>query len=209
MEALLDKLAEPDVIEFMQHLESDRTEAGKWMLVYRTSAQFNDATPVSILGLRDIIDADSRQGTSGEKLVYRDSATDKGWYRGDKVATEPDAWASRPVQSGWMFVTRTVVDGTTSKKHPDQTPVLKKKAKALGLAEGKFRRRTPQEVLYDTLVIYKANGIRLLEQKYDWTEQETSVGSVVRVGGFDADGVSVSGGRPVDARDWLGACLSR
>ena len=207
MEGLLTKLAEPDVIEFLHKLESDKTEAAKWMLVYRTRAQINDTQPVSILGLRDVLDTDSRKGSKPTKLVYKFEGAQ--WYANDKAVNEPDTWATRPVQSGWTFVTKTVVDGTTSKKHPDQTPVLKKKAKALGFTEGKYRRRTPQEVLYDILVVYKANNIRLLEQKYDWTEQRTSSGGLVRVGSFDADGARVCGFAPGDASDWRGACLSR
>ena len=215
MEQLLTKLAEPDVIEFMKRLESDPTEASKWILVYRTRAEITDPSthkelPVSILSIRDVLDHDSRKGSNSTKLVY-DFGRQSPWFATDKKQGDTDAWASRPVQSGWMFVTKTVVDGTTAKKHPDQTPVLKRKAKALGLEEGKYRRRTPQEVLYDTLVVYKhTNGrVRLLEQKYDWTEQATSSGHMVGVGGFGADGVGVSHDRPDDASGWRGACLSR
>ncbi len=213
MEQLLTKLAEPDVVDFLKNLESDPTEASKWMLVYRTSAKIinpntHKELPVSILSLRDVLDTDARQGTNPTKLVYRDL---KDWYRYDKKQGDTTPWASRPVQPGWMFVTRTVVDGTTGNEHPDKTPILAKKAKSLGFADNTFRRRTPQEVLYDTLVIYKhTNGrVRLLDTKYDRTEQETSDGSVICVGIFVVDGVRVYGRGPDDAFGRVGACLSR
>ncbi len=216
MEQLLTKLAEPDVVDFLKNLESDPTEASKWMLVYRTSAKVTNPDthqelPVSILSLRDVLDTDARQGTNPTKLVYRDDRDLKDWYRYDKKQGDTTPWASHPLQPGWMFVTKTVVDGTTRKKHHEQTPILKEKARSLRFADSTSRRRTPQEVLYDTIVVYKYTdgSVRLLEEMYDWTEQKTSSGHVVLVGYFGAGGVYVFDRDPDRAYDLDGACLSR
>jgi len=73
----------------------------------------------------------------------------------------------------------------------------------------KFTRRTPTEVLYDMLVTFKKNGQRYLEDRYDWTGVRDSGGSLVDVGVFDSEGVSVSGGDPDDSNVDLGVVLSR
>ncbi len=73
----------------------------------------------------------------------------------------------------------------------------------------KLTRQTPTEALYDILVYFQNNEERLLENKYTWTSRRASVGRLVPVGYFDADGASVPRNRPHDSDDNLGVAFSR
>lgn len=206
MEQLLAKLAEPDVIDFLAKLKADEAEAAKWMLVYRTSAGINDQKSVSLKQFVDVLDADARRNRA-PVLMCRDTPDDT-WYL--SVAQGGVKWSESPVTPGWMFVTRAVVDNTTSLAHADQRQVLKMEAGRLGIAR-KWRRRTPIEVAYDTAVMFRSSGgrVRLLEDNYDWTEQLTADGVRVEVGCFDAKGMRIWEHYDDEISEKRGACLAR
>lgn len=70
-------------------------------------------------------------------------------------------------------------------------------------------RRTPVEVLYDTLLVFGSKNTRLLPNRYDWTQARSSGGGLVRVGSFGAGGVKVSGWVPEYVGERLGVVSSR
>ena len=88
------------------------------------------------------------------------------------------------------------------KKHANE---LKKK----GASNTDFRRRTPTEAAWDTLLYYVNNEEQLLSGTYDWTNTRSSDGDLVDVGGFDSGGVSVDRWFPDGSHGILGVCLSR
>lgn len=70
-------------------------------------------------------------------------------------------------------------------------------------------RQTPVEALYDLIVHYQQTGTRLMENMYTWTKRRYSDGSLVYVGYFESDGVSVCGHGPGYANGDLGVSFSR
>lgn len=73
----------------------------------------------------------------------------------------------------------------------------------------KLTRQSPVEFMYDILAYFKNNKQRLYENMYAWTARRASGGKLVRVGGFDADGVRVGGWRPGLSAGGLGVAFSR
>ena len=70
-------------------------------------------------------------------------------------------------------------------------------------------RRTPVEQVYDTLLYFFANNMRLLEEKYDWSFRLGAHGGLVDFGGCGSDGAGVDDDAPGGYRDALGVCFSR
>jgi len=70
-------------------------------------------------------------------------------------------------------------------------------------------RRTPSEILYDTLLYFQNTGERLLKNRYDWSKTQSSDSKLVRVGNFDSGGASVHLSTPDNSRGDLGFVLSR
>lgn len=77
------------------------------------------------------------------------------------------------------------------------------------LAITKLTRELPVEVMYRLILNDQARKEKLLPSKYTWTASRESVGRLVDVGGFDADGACVSRGDPDCRGDSLGVSFSR
>jgi len=70
-------------------------------------------------------------------------------------------------------------------------------------------RQSPVEILYDLMIYFQNTGQRLLKNNYTWSSRRSSVGRLVNVGDFGADGLSVRRYRPGNFFVNLGVCLSR
>ena len=70
-------------------------------------------------------------------------------------------------------------------------------------------RHSGADILFDLATYYKHNKEQLLSRSVTWTNSRDSVGSLVHVGRFDADGANVSRNSPDTSRGGLGVLLSR
>ena len=125
------------------------------------------------------------------------------WYDKEKFATQDTP------KLGWGLVTKSVLLESLSQNWDEQEKILKKWAKDNKIDPATVKRRTPVEIVYDTLIYYGANKESLLEDKYDWTEVQSSVGDSVDVGLFDSGGLGVHNDSRDTAHSLLGVCPSR
>ncbi|KKT51935.1 MAG: hypothetical protein VE96_C0023G0002 [candidate division Kazan bacterium GW2011_GWA1_44_22] len=70
-------------------------------------------------------------------------------------------------------------------------------------------RQLPVEAMYDFLMYFKNNSVRLLESKYTWTLRRASGGRLVNFGRAAADGANVSIWAPDGTNGNLGGAFSR
>ena len=81
--------------------------------------------------------------------------------------------------------------------------------KLAALSINQLTRRTPSETLHDLLVSFQDKDTRNLQNRWDWTNVQSSVGRLVRVVYFGSEGVVVSGAEPDRSYGRLGVVLSR
>ena len=81
--------------------------------------------------------------------------------------------------------------------------------RSVSLKINQLFRQSPAEALWSLALYERANRERLLQGRYNWTNQLSSRGYVVPVGSFDGLGVDVSNPDPRDSRGYLGFCFSR
>ncbi|MCB9808703.1 hypothetical protein H6770_05645 [Candidatus Peribacteria bacterium] len=81
--------------------------------------------------------------------------------------------------------------------------------KLAALSINQLTRRTPSETLHDLLVSFQDADTRNLQNRWDWSNVQSSDGGLVRVGLFDSEGVGVCYGHPGVSDDYLGVLLSR
>src|SRR3989344_464106 len=136
-----------------------------------------------------------------KKIFFGQKGT--SWYDKEKFATQDTP------KFGWGLVTKFVLPESLSQNWDEQEKILKKWAKDNKIDPATVKRRTPVEIAYDTLIYYGANKESLLEDKYDWTEVQSSDGPSVYVGHFDSDGLRVSYDSRGHADSYLGVCPSR
>ena len=173
------------------------------MLVLRVPRIGKDKTakPFNINSVRGVFKAGDKLGDPKKKksrIFY-----DQDWYNGESFATQ-----STP-SLGWGLVMKEVLQESRSKNWDEQEEVLKKWAKENNIDPTKVRRRTPVEMVYDTLLYYGANKESLLEASYDWSGIQSSGGRFVHVGYFDSDGLDVRNGARGNSHSTLGVCPSR
>ena len=106
---------------------------------------------------------------------------------------------------GWRLVHRAPVPATCNLSYEQQTSALARYADSLGLS-GRLARRSAIEAAYDTVLMARARGIRLLEHTWDWSDTPTEDGGFVTVGEFGADGLSVLGYSRAVRFGTLGIC---
>lgn len=107
------------------------------------------------------------------------------------VAQEPFA-SSATCRPGWRLVHGAPVPSTCNLNYEQQDVALARYAEALGL-QGRLARRSAIEAAYDTILLKRAHGTRLLEHAWDWSDTATQDGGFVTVGEFAADGLRVVG----------------
>ena len=110
---------------------------------------------------------------------------------------------------GWGLVAKEVLQESRSKNWDEQEEILKQWAKANKLDPATIRRRTPVEVVYDTMIYYGANKKSLFVKDYDWTSVRSSDGKFVYVGRFDSDGLLVDYAARDTRHSRLGVCPAR
>lgn len=178
------------------------------ILVLRAGSMTRDgiaSVPISILGFRELFRRDPNGGTNPLIYSFKQSAND--WYKDQDFAKR-----GSDINLGWALVKKEVLPGSTNKTWGQQEEVLKQYKDQLtisGATHKDVRRRTPMEVMWDTLLYYANTNDRLLPDKYDWTAGQTSDGTLVLVGWFDSDGLLVSYWSPEGQNPDIGVCPSR
>ena len=177
------------------------------MLILRVGSMQKDGreNPVTLINFRELFRADPLGRIDTPFYSFRPEAND--WYKDEDFATR-----AGEIQLSWALVTKEVLAESKGKNHEKQTEVMKKHANELkkkGASNTDFRRRTPTEAAWDTLLYYVNNEEQLLSGTYDWTNTQSSDGYLVGVGYFGSVGVLAYGWNPDRSDDILGVCLSR
>jgi hypothetical protein len=120
------------------------------------------------------------------------------------VPEEPFA-SSATSRVGWRLVHRSPVPSTCNLTYEQQTSALARYAESIGMG-GRLFRRSAIEAAYDTVVLARAHGTRVLEHAWDWSDTPTQDGGYVTVGEFGADGLGVIGYSPAVRFGTLGIC---
>lgn len=120
------------------------------------------------------------------------------------VASEPFA-AAETCRPGWRLVHGTPVPATCNCSYDQQDVALARYAETLGVG-GRLVRRSAIEIVYDTIVLRRAHGTRLLEHVWDWSSTPTQDGGYATVGEFGDDGLKVVGYSRAVRFGTLGVC---
>lgn len=107
------------------------------------------------------------------------------------VGSEPFASTST-CRVGWRLVHGAPVAATCNRTYDQQEAILADYAASLGLG-GALVRRSAVEIVYDTILLGRAHGTRLLERAWDWSDTPTQDGGFATVGEFGADGLKMVG----------------
>ena len=120
------------------------------------------------------------------------------------VSQEPFA-STATCRPGWRLVHAAPVPSTCNLSYELQTAALARYAESLGLADV-LHRRSAIEAVYDTILLGRARGTRLLERTWDWSDTPTQDGGFVTVGEFAADGLRIIGYSRAVRFGTLGVC---
>ncbi|MCC6764190.1 MAG: hypothetical protein IT293_05955 [Deltaproteobacteria bacterium] len=120
------------------------------------------------------------------------------------VSGEPFAGAET-CRSGWHMVRGAPLPSTYNCNYDQQEAALERHAAALGLA-GRLTRRSATEIVYDTILLRRAHGTRLLERAWDWSRTPTQDGGFATVGEFGDDGLRMVGYSRAVRFGTLGVC---
>ncbi|MDE1970079.1 MAG: hypothetical protein KGI50_00670 [Patescibacteria group bacterium] len=195
-----EELQEIENIPFTRE-ELEQAKHLKMMLVLRVSHD-KDGNLLTIKQLREQFGSDDALGDPAKKktnLFWKS----QDWYNDQEFATKPTP------QLKWSLVTKDVLQESLDKNWDQQEEVLKKWAKDNNIDPNTIKRRTPVEIIYDTLLYYGANKESLLESTWDWSAVQSSDGSFVDVGSFDSGGLDVSDDTRDGTSSSLGVCPSR
>ncbi|MDE1970077.1 MAG: hypothetical protein KGI50_00660 [Patescibacteria group bacterium] len=197
-----DELGRIENIPFTRE-ELEQAKQLGMMLVLRIPRIGKDKTakPFSINNVRGVFKAGDKLGNPTKKktkIFY-----DQDWYNNESFATQVTP------SLGWSLVMKEVLQESRSKNWDQQEEVLKSWAKQNNIDPASVKRRTPVEIIYDTLLYYGANKESLLESSYDWSAVQSSGGSFVFVGRFDSDGLNVYSDTRDGTSSDLGVCPSR
>lgn len=120
------------------------------------------------------------------------------------VAEEP--FSSRATcRPGWHLVHSAPVPSTLNLAYGQQDVSLGRYAESLGL-QGALARRSAIDIAYDTILLRRAHGTRLLEHAWDWSDTPTQDGGFIAVGGFAAVGLCIVGYSRAVRFGTLGVC---
>jgi len=120
------------------------------------------------------------------------------------VNGEPFA-ASATCRPGWRLIHAAPVAATCNLNYEQQDAALDRYAESLGV-HGRLGRRSAIEAVYDTILLHRAHGTRLLERAWDWSETPTQDGGFLTVGEFGADGLRIVGYSRAVRFGTLGVC---
>ncbi len=120
------------------------------------------------------------------------------------VGGEPFA-ASATCGPGWRLVHGTPVASTCNLNYEQQDAALARYAETLGIA-GRLLRRSVIEIVYDTIMLHRAHGTRLLEHAWDWSSTPTQDGGFATAGEFGDEGLGIVGYSRAVRFGTLGVC---
>ncbi len=164
------------------------------ILVYRVDT--DGAQPLTILRLLERFpEAVEPQLLKGVGYQLKDEWT---------VAREPFA-ATETCRPGWRLVHGTPVPSTCNLTYDQQNAELDRYAESLGLT-GRLTRRSATEIVYDTILLRRAHGIRLLERAWDWSRTPTQDGGFATIGEFGDTGLKMVGYSRAVRFGSLGVC---
>jgi hypothetical protein len=118
------------------------------------------------------------------------------------IALEPLA-ARDTCAPGWTLVRKEVLEDSCNLPYDEQEVAVERFADALGAPA---RRRTAVEIVYDTLLCFRARKVRLLEHGWDWSNSATLDGGYLNVGGFSAAGMQILSFSRAIRHGRLGVC---
>jgi hypothetical protein len=173
-------------------LESARARGD--VLVFRTPS--DGTAPLTVLRLAERFAETVQPGLlKGVGYQLKDEWT---------VPQEPFA-SSETCTAGWRLVHAAPVPSTCNLSYEQQDVALDRYAESLGL-RGALSRRSAIECVYDTIMLARAHGTRLLERTWDWSRTATQDGGFVTVGEFSADGLRILGYSRAVRFGTLGIC---
>jgi hypothetical protein len=120
------------------------------------------------------------------------------------VGSEPFA-GTATCRPGWRMVHGAPVPSTCNCTYDQQTVALMRYAEDLRLS-GRLVRRSAVEIVYDTIMLGRAHGTRLLQRAWDWSDTPTADGGFATVGEFGADGLKMVGYSRAVRFGTLGVC---
>lgn len=123
------------------------------------------------------------------------------------VLQEPFA-ATATCRPGWRLVHGAPVPSTCNLNYEQQDDALRR-YNADENGSGTYARRSAVEAAYDTVLLNRAHGIRLLQRSFDWSETPTQDGGFVTVGQFEEDGLRIVGYSRAVRFGSLGICPQR
>jgi hypothetical protein len=164
------------------------------VLVFRTPS--DGAAPLTVLRLADrFAETVQAQLLKGVGYQLKDEWT---------VSQEPFA-SNETCRSGWRLVHAAPVPTTCNLSYELQDAALARYAESLGMG-GKLTRRSAIEAVYDTIMLARAHGTRLLQRAWDWSDTPTQDGGFITVGEFSADGLRILGYSRAVRFGTLGIC---
>ena len=163
------------------------------MLVLRT-AQPADSSALTILQILD------RHPQAFDAKLLRTA----GYLLKDEwgIALEPLA-ATETCTSGWALVRKEVMEDSCNLPYDEQEAAVQGFAALLGVP---VRRRTVVEIVYDTVLYFRARNVRLLERSWDWSSSVTLDRAYLNVGGFSSSGMQILGFSRGIRHGRLGVC---
>ncbi|MEK7589451.1 MAG: hypothetical protein AAB479_02395 [Patescibacteria group bacterium] len=183
--------------------ELEQAKALGMMLVLRVPHD-KEGKPLSIDRMREVMQGEDKLGDPTKKknkIFYYKKG--EAWHDKEKFSLEDTT------KLGWGLAAKAVLPESLSKNWDQQEEVLKEWAKKNGIDPNSVRRRTPTEVVYDTITYYGANKESLLERTWDWSAVQSSDGSFVCAGGFDSGGLHVDYDSRGNSDSTLGVCPAR
>ena len=88
----------------------------------------------------------------------------------------------------WALIRKEILEEARNLAYAAQDALLQRYAESAGEP---YRRRRATEVVYDTLLYWKARDTRLLAKAWDWTSSPTTDGGYLNVGGFSDQGIQI------------------
>jgi hypothetical protein len=129
-----------------------------------------------------------------------------GYQLKDEWTVDQEPFASNATcATGWALVHATPVPACCNLNYEQQDAALASYADSQGL-QGRLSRRTAIEAIYDTILLNRAHGTRLLERSWDWSSTPTQDGGFVTVGEFAPDGLKIVGYSRAVRFGTLGIC---
>ena len=134
-------------------------------------------------------------GSSLAELKAKFGVGKNGFYKQDWYESEP-FWNKKPPAGKYEIQLRDDLNNKTLDEQKKECP------------KG-WEATHPAVVMEAVLANNKSNEDKLLEDWWVNTSSRSSVGGLVRVGGFGADGAHVDGWYPGHSADYLGVSFSR